>query len=68
MEIIVNIILFFAGLTLGNWLAIGRDKRKEFNEVADEVHFALKKQKENIENGTAAKRGPKDNELENLKR
>lgn len=68
MELIVNIILFLAGLILGNWLAIGRDKRKEFNEVADEVHFALKKQKETIQNGRAVKRGPEDKDLEKLKR
>ena len=25
---------FFTGLLIGNWLTIGRDKRREFNEVA----------------------------------
>ncbi len=68
MEIIINIILFLAGLILGNWLAIGRDKRKEFNEAADEVHFAFIEQKENINNGRAAKRGPEEKKLEKFKR
>ncbi|GAA5523150.1 hypothetical protein LQ318_16085 [Aliifodinibius salicampi] len=68
MEIVVNVILFLAGLILGNWLAIGRDKRKEFNEAADEVHFELKKQKEQIKSGRALKRGPEDKQLEKLKR
>ena len=31
---VFGLVTFFAGLILGNWLAIGRDKRKEFNEAA----------------------------------
>jgi hypothetical protein len=68
MQIAVNIILFIAGLVIGNWLAIGRDKRKEFNEAADEVHLTLIKQKENIKNGRAVKRGPEEKDLEKFKR
>jgi len=68
MELIVNIILFLTGLILGNWLAIGRDKRKEFNEIADDVHYSLIEQKNDIEKGRAVKRGPEDKEIENLKR
>lgn len=32
------------GTVFGNWLAIGRDKRKEFNEIAEEVHLLLTKE------------------------
>ena len=31
---LVGFLTFLLGLLLGNWLAIGRDKRKEFNEAA----------------------------------
>jgi len=33
----VNLLTFAAGLLLGHWLSLGRDKRKEFNEVAQRV-------------------------------
>jgi hypothetical protein len=36
---------FFGGLILGHWLAIGRDKRKELNEVSEAVYLALEKEK-----------------------
>lgn len=68
MEIIVNVILFLAGLILGNWLAIGRDKRKEFNEIAETVYLALKKQKKRIKESDAVVTGPEYNDLEKLKR
>lgn len=53
MEITVNIILFLAGLAIGNWLAVGRDKRKEFNQIADKVYLKLKKQKESVKKNSA---------------
>lgn len=68
MELIVNIILFLAGLIIGNWLAIGRDKRKEFNQIADKVCLALKKQKQRVEENSAVVTRPEENDLEKLKR
>lgn len=68
MEVFVNVILFIAGLVFGNWLAIGRDKRKEFNDVADKVYLALKKQKERVKESDAVISGPDDDDLERLKR
>ncbi|MEN5039258.1 hypothetical protein ABE424_03625 [Stenotrophomonas sp. TWI1149] len=32
-----SVLSFFLGLLLGHWLAIGRDRRKEFNESAGPV-------------------------------
>ena len=42
----LSIITFLLGLLLGNWLAIGRDKRKEFNEAAAPIRDWLIKEKE----------------------
>jgi len=33
-----SILTFFLGLILGHWLALGRDKRKEFNEAASDIY------------------------------
>jgi len=34
---LTGFLTFLLGLLLGNWLAIGRDKRKEFNDAAAPV-------------------------------
>jgi hypothetical protein len=33
-----SLLTFFIGVLWGNWLAISRDKRKEFNGAADIVY------------------------------
>jgi hypothetical protein len=42
---LISFLTFLLGLLLGNWLAIGRDKRKEFNEAAAPVRGWLLKSK-----------------------
>ena len=44
-----NIVLFLAGLFVGNKQAIGRDKRKEFNEAAMPIYKKLIIQVQNLE-------------------
>ena len=67
-EIITNIASLILGIILGNWLAIGRDKRKEFNEVADVVHLKLKKELKNVGETGALVSGPTAKDFENFKR
>jgi hypothetical protein len=33
-----SILTFLLGLILGHWLALGRDKRKEFNEASSRIY------------------------------
>ena len=40
-SVLLNIITFLVGLLVGNRLAIGRDKRKEFNEAAQPIRAWL---------------------------
>lgn len=67
-EIITNIALFIAGLIFGNWFAIGRDIRKEFNEIADVVYLKLNKELEHVKETGAVADGPNEKDFENLKR
>lgn len=68
IDIIINIVLFFTGLFLGNGLAIGRDKRKEFNEIADKVHLDLKREADKLLNSNVITTGLTDVEIEKLRR
>lgn len=43
-----NILIFTTGLFLGNRLAIGRDKRKEYNESVLPIHTKLINQVEDL--------------------
>jgi len=40
-SIALNLLLFFAGFFIGNRLAIGRDKRREFNSLIDPIRTSL---------------------------
>ena len=45
-QIIVPIITLIIGLLLGHKLSLGRDKRKEFNDIATPIYIKLEKQLE----------------------
>lgn len=45
-SVLVSFLTFLLGLLLGNWLAIGRDKRKEFNEAAAPIRGWLLRAKD----------------------
>jgi hypothetical protein len=61
---IVSLLTFFLGLFLGHRLSLERDKRKEYNEVADIVYFALINEKRSI----GMSKGPTEEELLQLLR
>lgn len=48
---ILGLATFFFGLYIGNKLAIGRDRRKEFNEISKEAFIQLHKQIEQLSVG-----------------
>jgi hypothetical protein len=52
---------FFIGLGLGHWLALGRDKRREFNDAALPIREWLFRQ---IKNPSPMCRSPKDIEID----
>lgn len=43
---LTSLLTFFLGLVLGHWLAIGRDKRKEFNDAVVPVRNWLLRAKD----------------------
>ncbi len=64
---VFSLLTFFLGLFLGNKLAIGRDRRKEFNEIADEVYTALMRKRAWAENNNVGD-GPTMSQLNHLVR
>ena len=48
---ILSLATFFIGLYFGNKQAIGRDRRKEFNEISKDAFIALNKQIEQLKVG-----------------
>ena len=49
LDIGLPIVTFLLGGLVGHRLALGRDKRKEFNEYSDPIRDALWKQKETLD-------------------
>ena len=45
LKYIIPFITLFIGGLIGNRLALGRDRRKEYNEVADPIYELLEKQR-----------------------
>ena len=60
VHVFINVIMFLTGLIVGNRLAIGRGKRKEFNIVAETIRLALIREREFIINKNMAFNGPED--------
>ena len=51
-ELLAGLLGVLVGLLFGNRLALGRDKRKEFNERARPIHHVIHKALGNIEKRT----------------
>jgi hypothetical protein len=51
---------FLVGALIGHYFALGRDKRKEFNEIADRVRLQLRREQSDIR---AAARWAKSDDL-----
>jgi hypothetical protein len=49
---ILSLACFFIGLYIGNKLAIGRDRRKEFNKISENAFITLNKQIEHLKFGS----------------
>ena len=67
-DLAIKLLIFLLGLVLGNRLAIGRDKRKEYNEVADLIYSALAKEAKSIKSNGAVAYGPDYSDLDDLSR
>jgi len=69
MMTIDNVISFFLGGTLTYFihrLAISRDRRKEYNVIAEEIALALIKERRDTANSNAICSGPKDSDFNKL--
>lgn len=60
---LISLFTFFLGLFLGHRLALGRDRRKEFNDIAQPIRAVLLKERENP---TPYARGPSEIEADLL--
>ncbi len=47
----LSLATFFVGLLVGNWQSIGRDKRKEFNDLTKDAFVALTGQIKALDEG-----------------
>lgn len=67
-EILIGILLFLCGLFFGNRLALGRDKRKEFNEVATPIYEKLREQERILREENSFSDGPNIADFDDLER
>jgi len=58
---LISFLTFLLGLLLGNWLAIGRDKRKEFNDAVAPVRSWLLSERDEL---SPYNKSPSRNEMD----
>lgn len=66
INIVIQVLIFLSGLIIGNRLAIGRDRRKEYNIIAEKIRLGLIKEKEYIIEGNMAIEGTEDTDFKKL--
>ena len=50
-EVIVGLLGVLVGTLLGNWMALGRDKRREYNKVVNPIRATLLKAEDDLQKG-----------------
>lgn len=58
---LIGLLTFLLGLLLGNWLAVGRDKRKEFNDAVAPIRSWLLMEKDEL---SPYNKSPSRNEID----
>jgi hypothetical protein len=51
LSIAIELLTFFVGLFIGNRLALGNERRKEFNDAASTIYRSLEIQRRTLEKG-----------------
>ncbi len=60
------ILTYLIQLFISHYLTLGRDKRKEFNVIAEEITLALIKERQFASNANTAHGGPDDSDFNRL--
>jgi hypothetical protein len=50
-EVIIGLLGVLVGTLLGNWMALGRDKRREYNKVVNPMRATLLKAEDELKKG-----------------